>query len=45
MIGTANEIWFSTLNEPYLRTGGPEYMRDMLRSKILTAWENGLTWG
>ena len=44
-IGTANELFYSALNEPSLRTGGPEYLRDRLKSKYLTAAENGVAWG
>ena len=34
-IGMANELFPSIYNEKTLRTGGPEYMRDTLRSRII----------
>ena len=34
-IGMANELFPSSHNEKTLRTGGPEYLRDTLRSRII----------
>ena len=44
-IGVANEIFPSLHNETTLLAGGPEYFRDMLRSRIFSVAENGVAYG
>jgi hypothetical protein len=44
-IGLANQMFPTLHNETALRAGGPEYLRDTLRSKIFSVEENGISYG